>query len=57
MGDVITLKKEPLRCPGVCRVEDNDQALMFFFSRPVSDDELRYLHEVMQRATMCNPLD
>jgi hypothetical protein len=40
----------PLKCPGVGRDKDHDRALAFYFSRPVTDDEMRYLHEVMQRA-------
>lgn len=40
----------PLSCPGVGRDKDCLTALQFYFSRPVSDDEMRYLHEVMQRA-------
>lgn len=39
-----------LKCPGVARDKDHPQSLSFHFSRRVSDDEMRYLHEVMQRA-------
>src|SRR6185312_488697 len=39
-----------LRCPGVGRDAENQKALCFYFNRPVSDDEMRFLHEVMQRA-------
>lgn len=39
-----------LKCPGVGRDAENDQSLCFYFSRKVSDNEMRFLHEVMQRA-------
>lgn len=39
-----------LSCPGVGRDAENDKSLCFYFSRKVTDDEMRYLHEVMQRA-------
>ena len=39
-----------LKCPGVGRDKDCISALQFFFSRPVTDAEMRFLHEVMQRA-------
>jgi hypothetical protein len=39
-----------LKCPGVGRDAGNDKSLCFYFSRKVSDDEMRYLHDVMQRA-------
>lgn len=39
-----------LRCPGVGRDGDNSKALCFYFNRPVSDEEMRFLHNVMQRA-------
>lgn len=44
-----------LKCPGVGRDKDCVNALQFYFSRPVTDDEMRFLHEVMQRATVCMP--
>ena len=44
---------QPLTCPGVGRDKDNISALQFYFSRPVTDDEMRFLHEVMQRAVAC----
>lgn len=46
-----------LKCPGVGRDADNDKALAFYFNRRPSDDEMRYLHEVMQRAAVCSPID
>jgi hypothetical protein len=44
-----------LKCPGVGRDKDCISALQFYFSRKVTDDEMRYLHEVMQRAVACLP--
>src|SRR6185437_15107724 len=43
----------PLRCPGVGRDADNEQSLCFYFNRKPTDDEMRFLHEVMQRAAVC----
>lgn len=48
-------KTAPLRCPGIGRDKDNIAALQFYFSRKVTDDEMRFLHEVMQRAVACMP--
>lgn len=42
--------KTDLECPGVGRDAENDKALCFYFNRPVTDDEMRFLHEVMERA-------
>jgi len=39
-----------LTCPGVGRDAGNEKALCFYLSRCVTDDEMRYLHDVMQRA-------
>ena len=44
-----------LKCPGVGRDAENDKSLCFYFSRRISDDEMRYLHEVMQRAVAARP--
>ena len=44
-----------LRCPGVGRDKDNLSALVFYFSRRVTDDEMRFLHEVMRRGAACAP--
>src|SRR6185312_3605427 len=44
-----------LRCPGIGRDKDNINALQFYFSRPVTDDEMRFLHDVMKRAVACMP--
>ena len=45
-----TPSSEPLRCPGVGRDAENDRSVCFYFSRNVTDDEMRFLHDVMQRA-------
>ena len=47
--------QHPLKCPGVDRDKDNICALQFYFSRPVSDDEMRFLHDVIERAVACMP--
>lgn len=44
---------EKLKCPGVGRDAGNDKSLCFYFSRKVTDDEMRFLHEVVQRAVAC----
>ena len=44
-----------LKCPGVGRDKDCINALEFYFSRPVTDDEMRFLHEAMQRAVASVP--
>lgn len=44
-----------LRCYGVGRDKDNLCSLIVCFSRPVTDDEMRYLHDVLQRAAACMP--
>ena len=42
-----------LRCYGVARIADNDQTLIFVFDRQPTDAEMRFLHDVMQRAAVC----
>lgn len=46
-----------LKCSGVGRDKDCISALQFYFNRPVTDDEMRYLHEVMRRAATCSPFN
>ncbi len=46
---------KPLKCPGVGRDKDNERSLVFYFDRPVTDDEMRFLHEMMQRAARSAP--
>lgn len=53
----MTDEARPLRCPGVGRDKDCISALEFYFSRPVTDAEMRFLHDVMRRAAACMPDD
>lgn len=60
MAEVVQFQKqEPpkVSCPGVGRDKDNDRALQFYFSRRITDDEMRFLHEVMQRSVTLMPTD
>ncbi len=51
MGDVANdNRRARLTCPGASRVSDNDRAILVIFSRPLTDDELRFFHEVCQRS-------
>lgn len=45
----------PLKCPGVGRDKDNVAALQFYFNRRVTNDEMRFLHDVMKRAVASAP--
>lgn len=42
-----------LRCNGVGRDKDHDRALVFYFNRPVTDDEMRMFHGLMREAAIC----
>jgi hypothetical protein len=44
-----------LRCPGVGRDKDCVSALQFYFNRRVTDNEMRFLKEVIDRAVACMP--
>lgn len=44
-----------LKCPGVGRDAQNDQSLCFYFNRPVTDDEMRFFHKVLQRTVAVMP--
>ena len=65
MADVIDIgaargrgkERQALKCPGAGRDAGNERALCFYFNRSVTDDELRFLHDVMQRAAECMPDD
>lgn len=46
-----------LKYYGVGRDKDCISALQFYFNRRVTDDEMRFLHEVMQRAVARMPDD
>lgn len=41
---------EPVAIQGVGRDAENEKSLCFYFDRKPTDDEMRYLHEMMQRA-------
>jgi hypothetical protein len=52
---VIRVEREaPLKCSGVGRDAENERLLCFYFNRKPTDDEMRYLYEVMQRAAVCS---
>lgn len=36
---------------GVSRMFDNDKAILVSFSRPLTDDELRHLHDYLRQFT------
>ena len=56
-GMVRKEKVMELKCPGVGRGDkDYINALQFYFNRRVTDDEMRFLHEVMQRSVACMPM-
>ena len=59
MADNVTSLKRAetpeLKVPGCGRDANYEKALCFYFSRRVTDNELRFLHEVMQRAVTCMP--
>jgi hypothetical protein len=44
-----------LKCPGVGRDKDYEKALQFYFDRKVTDAEMRFLHDVMQRSVAIMP--
>lgn len=52
-GEGVGLPK--LSCPGVGRDKDCVSALEFYFSRRVTDDEMRFLKDVIDRAVVCMP--
>ena len=49
--------RDQLKCPGVGRDKDCDKALQFYFDRPVTNGEMRFLHECMQRSVALMPRD
>lgn len=57
IANVVRLQTGKLKCPGVGRDKDNTCALQFYFSRRATDDEMRFLHEVMQRTVAMLPLE
>ena len=46
-----------LKCNGVARESGGMNAISFYFNRRPTDEEMRYLHEVMQRAAACSPIE
>jgi hypothetical protein len=40
-----------LRVFGVSRLADNDKAVLISFSEPLTDDQLRHLHEYLREWT------
>jgi hypothetical protein len=46
-----------LRVPGVGRDKDNAAALCFYFNRRATDDEMRFLHDVLRRAVAMHGLN
>lgn len=60
MSKVVPLRPEQpadLRCRGVSRDAGNDQSLAVAFNRRVTDAEMRFLREVLERAVICLPDD
>jgi hypothetical protein len=61
VGDVVDLKPKDspadappvLKCYGAGRDAENEQVLCFHFNRKPTDDEMQFLHAVMQRAAAC----
>ena len=45
----------PLKCPAVGRDKKCVSVLTFYFNRRVTDDEMMFLLEVMERAAICMP--
>lgn len=46
-----------IRCNGVGRNADWPKSLIFYFDNVPTDNQMRYLCEVMQRAAACMPED
>ena len=39
-----------LRCPGVGRDIENERTLVLYFNRPITDDEMRQIHDAVRMA-------
>ena len=54
MGTVVDLKpgKTRLECTGSGRDAEQPSALCFYFNRQPTDDEMRFMHDVLKRAAM-----
>ena len=48
--DMRERQNRTLKCQGIGRDKDCISALQFYFNRRVTNDEMRFLHEVIQRA-------
>lgn len=61
MADILILPVVPverpaeLKCNGVGRDAEHDRAVCFYFSRKVTDAEMRFLHDCMARAAIMAP--
>lgn len=44
-----------MKCPGIGRNAEWPKSLLFYFDNVPTDEQMRYLHEVMQRACACMP--
>ncbi len=44
-----------MRCNGVGRNAEWPKSLLFYFNAAPTDDQMRYLQEVMARAVACMP--
>lgn len=53
----VTTPSRPLRSNGVGRNTEWPKSLLFYFDGVPSDDQMRYLSEVVQRACACMPED
>jgi hypothetical protein len=59
-ANVVTLapsQSKRLKVYGMGRVGDNPQALLLILNQCPTDNQLRYLHDVMRRAAECMPKD
>ena len=48
---------EPLRCWGSGRDAENPKAIIVYFNRPLTDDELRFFDECSKRTAALMPED
>lgn len=62
MADILILPVVPverapadLKCNGVGRDAEHDRAVCFYFSRKVTDAEMRFLHDCVARAAIMAP--
>jgi hypothetical protein len=53
--DQLKTTTAPLLCNAVGRNADWPSSLVFYFNRVPTDDQMRYLHEVMARGVACMP--